>query len=291
MLRKLFFVLTDFLGKMKKQNINAYAASTAFFFFLSFVPILILVCTILPYTPLTEQTLLMVTNGIVPEKIAPLLEGMIHEVYMKSAGLLSIAAVVTIWSAGQGVLALIRGLNTIQGVEDKRNYFLIRIVASLYTIAMLVAVLISLIILVFGNRLMTMILIKIPKQELFLELIMNLRNIPVCLVLTLILAVVYAYVPGKKQKLRTQIPGAFLAAVAWCVFSYGFSLYVDWADYSVYGNLSIIVLTMLWLYMGMYIIFIGAYINRYFLPANHYLFGRYKARKGNNALDKEKKVR
>ena len=84
MIRKLIAVVRDFLYKMRVLNINAYAASTAFFFFLSLVPMLILVCTILPYTPLTEQTLVHVVGDIMPEKLMPLFVWMLHEVYVKS---------------------------------------------------------------------------------------------------------------------------------------------------------------------------------------------------------------
>ncbi|MCR5458787.1 MAG: YihY/virulence factor BrkB family protein [Acetatifactor sp.] len=86
------------------QNLNAFAASTAFFFFLSLVPMLIMICTILPYTPLTEENLLYAINGIIPEKMVPLAEGVIRDVYEKSEGLLPIAVLLTLWSAGKGML-------------------------------------------------------------------------------------------------------------------------------------------------------------------------------------------
>ena len=74
MIQKLYFILRDFSEKMKRQNISAYAASIAFFFFLSIVPMLIMVCTIIPYTPLTEQDLVMLVTDLLPEMIAPLAE-------------------------------------------------------------------------------------------------------------------------------------------------------------------------------------------------------------------------
>ena len=85
------------------------------------------------------------------------------------------------------------------------------------------------------------------------------------MVLTILFAFIYAFVPDKKLHFREQIPGASFAAVVWSIFSWGFSLYVDWSgSYSIYGSLSIIVIVMVWLYFCMYIIFMGAYINRYF---------------------------
>mgnify|MGYP006990138486 CR=1 FL=1 len=44
---------------------------------------------------------------------------------------------------------------------------------------------------------------------------------------------------------------------------------------STYGNLATIVIIMLWLYMCIYIIMIGAYVNRYFEPVYHF-FSYYR---------------
>lgn len=93
--------------------------------------------------------------------------------------------------------------------------------------------------------------------------LMNFRFMFVWLVLTLLFAAVYAYVPDKKQRFREHIPGAIFTAVVWSVFSWGFSMYVEWSDFSIYGSLSIIIIVMLWLYSCMYILMVGAYLNQY----------------------------
>ena len=48
MIRKLYLIGCDFSAQMKKQNISAYAASIAFFFFLSIVPMLMVICMVIP---------------------------------------------------------------------------------------------------------------------------------------------------------------------------------------------------------------------------------------------------
>lgn len=273
---RLYKVFKDFSEQMKKQNISVFASSTAYFFFLSLVPMIILICTIVPFTPITEDILLTVVRDLIPVKIGTLVERLINSIYQKSAGLLSVAAVVTLWSAGKGMMALIRGLNSVNNVQEKRNYFLIRMIASLYTAFMLLSVLISLIIVVFGNRLVHMVLYRIPKLEYLFGLLLHFRYLAIWVILTIFFAAIYAYVPNKKQHLREQIPGAAFSAMAWGIFCFGFSLYVDYADYSIYGSLAIIVLIMLWLYVCMYIILVGAYMNRYFKPINKVLTKRRK---------------
>ena len=125
-MREIYFFIRNIGVQMRYQNVSAFAASTAFFFILSVVPMLIVICTIIPYTPLTQENLVMAVTELTPDVIDSLAENLISEVYHKSAGILSIAALTTLWSAGKGVMALMRGLNAINGVEDKRNYVLIQ---------------------------------------------------------------------------------------------------------------------------------------------------------------------
>lgn len=265
MVLKLFRLLCDFSEKMKRKNISTYAASMAFFFFLSVVPMLIMICTIIPYTPLTESDLVELVTDLLPDQVDPLAESLISEVYDKSAGILSIAIIATIWSAAKGVIALMRGLNAINGVEEKRNYFVIRIIASFYTLVMLVVVILSLFVMVFGDQLVKLALHRLPQLQTVVSFAMNFRFILVWAVLSILFAAIYAYVPDKKLVFREQLPGAVFSAVVWSVFSWAFSYYVTYSNsYGIYGNLSIIVIVLLWMYCCMYIILIGAYINQYF---------------------------
>lgn len=274
-MRRLYLILSDFSAQMKKQNISAYAASIAFFFFLSLVPMLMLICTIIPFTPLTEENLVTAVTDITPKRIDPLAESLIADVYDKSAGILSIAAIATVWSAAKGVMALMRGLNAVNGVEEERNYFVVRGIASFYTVVMLIVVILSLFLMVFGNQLVELALHRIPQLKRIVSFAMNFRFLFVWLILTMLFAVIYAYVPDVKLKFREQIPGALFSAVVWSVFSWGFSMYVNYSNtYGIYGSLSIIIIVLLWMYFCMYIIMIGACLNRYFRPVNQALTKR-----------------
>lgn len=258
-------MIRAFFAEMKKQDISAYAASMAFFLFLSLVPMLGVVCTVLPYTPLTEVHLAGVITDVTPDVIDPVIEGLIAEVYEKSAGLLSVAVLTTIWSAAKAIMALMRALNAMHDVEEKRNYFVVRTVASFYTLVMLIVLILSLFCVVFGNRLVAFVLHRIPQLQVILSFLMNFRFVMVWLVFTLLFAMIYAYIPNVKLKFREQLTGAMFSAVLWSVFSWGFSIYVDFGEMgSIYGSLSVIVLGMIWLYCCMYIVLMGAYLNRYY---------------------------
>ncbi len=260
---ELYQSIRQFIKNMKRENLSAFASSAAFFIFVSLVPMLLLICSIIPFTPLTQENLVRIITEIVPKKMDGIVSNILEDVYVRSAGALSVAAVLTLWSAGKGVLAIVRGLNAVNDVEEKRNYFVVRIVSSLYTLIILLMVLVSMIILVFGNSLVKMLIIRIPQLEVLFSFLLNFRFLFVWVLLTLIFGAIYTYLPNKKLSFKEQLPGASFAAVVWSIFSWGFSLYVNRGSaFNIYGSLAIIVIFLLWLYFCFYIIFIGAYLNK-----------------------------
>ena len=274
-MRKLIKIGIHFNNKMSEKNISAYAASTAFFIFLSLVPMLMVICTMIPYTPLTEENLTRATTEVTPDQLDSMVTQLIRDVYQRASTILPLAALVMIWTAAKGLMALMGGLNAINDVQERRNYFVVRFIAAFYTVVMLIATVISLVIMVLGSKLVDVVLARIPQLELLFSLIVNLRFIFSWVVLTLLFAAVYAYVPSKKLRFREQIPGASFTAVVWSIFSWGFSVYLNYSNsFSIYGSLSLIIIAMIWMYFCMYIILVGAYLNCFFNPVNKVLLGR-----------------
>lgn len=281
MLRKAFKIILDFKRQMKKLNISSYASSTAFYLFLSIIPMLMLVCAVLPYTPITEENLIQALTDVTPDIADSMVESMVREVYNNGMGVLSISMVAMLWSAAKGVIALMRGLNAVYGVQEKRNYFVVRSLAAFYTLIMLVALILSLFLMVFGNQLVNLATHRIPQLQSFLGFMMHFRFILVWAVLILLFSLIYTFIPDRKLRFLEQIPGACFSAVAWSAFSWGFSLYVSYGDgFSIYGSLTIIVIIMLWMYFCMYIVLIGAYLNAFFKPMNRVLLTRRRQRRG-----------
>lgn len=234
-----------------------------------------LLCSILPYTPVTEANLMNAARQITPEAMHALVTSIIADVYDKSIGIISVTAIATLWSAGKGVLALLRGLNAVNDVEENRNYLLLRLAACLYIVLLLAAVLLSLLIMVFGNSIIGLIEDIIPQTSYLFDLLLHFRSLFVWAVLTVVIALMYAYVPGTRQGFKMQLPGAVFAAVAWSVMTWAFSIYIDvFNGFTTYGNLTTIIILMLWLYAAMYIIMAGAYMNRYFKPAFQFFVGK-----------------
>ena len=76
-------------------------------------------------------------TDVTPDIADAMVESLVVDVYESSVGILPVALIAMVWSAAKGVMALMRGLNAVNGVDEKRNYFVIRFIASFYTLIML----------------------------------------------------------------------------------------------------------------------------------------------------------
>ncbi len=266
-MKKMYLIFRDFTRQLTRDNISAFASSTAFFFFLSLVPTLVILCSLIPYTPLTEGDLIAAITGVVPEFVETVTVSLIKQIYERSSARLSIAIVVLLWSSGKGMLALMRGLNVVNGVTENRGYFFLRLEASFYMVITVAAVMLSLGLSVFGNVIVQTLITFVPHISELIAFLMKFRFVFVWFMLTVVFTITYTYVPNKKLKIKYQIPGAVFSAIGWNLFSFGFAVYVDsFNGMSIYGSLSTIVIMMFWLYFCIYILLIGANLNRYFRP-------------------------
>ena len=271
---RLYYIFRDFNWQMTKKNIAAFAASTAFFLFLSMIPLLMALCAILPYTALTEDNLINAIMRFTPDAMHGLVISVVSDVYARSAGTITVFAIITVWSASKAMLALIYGLNTVNDFEERRNYFVIRFIACIYTVIIMAAMIVALFVMVFGNVIVDLLLMDFPPMHIFMQFFLHFRFLFSWIVLTFIFSLIYAFVPGKKMRFKKQIPGAAFAAVLWSAASYIFSVYVDnFNGFGTYGGLTTVVVLMFWFYLLMYILLIGAHINRYFGPVYKFLFG------------------
>lgn len=280
MAKKIYLTFYNFNKQMTKKNISSFAASTAFFLFISLIPILYLVCSMLPYVNLTEEFLRESIDAVLPGVIGLFLNSIIADVYRQSAGGVSLAIFVMLWSAGKGMMALMRGLNAVNEVEEEKNYIFVRIIAALYTILLILAVILSIGISGFGKYIVNMFFVHFPGMGFIASLLGRFQFIYAWLVLTVLFMLIYSYVPGKRQKFLMQMPGAVFTAVIWNGFSLVFSAYLEYfGDFGVYGSLATVVIVLLWLYSVSYITMIGAHINRYFKPSTEYIWRRLRQRK------------
>ena len=82
--------------------------------------------------------------------------------------------------------------------------------------------------------------------------------------LMIVFTLFYLVLPNRRRRLTRALPGALGAAIAWNVFSSALSFYVNHFPHasSLYGSLTLLLFSLLWLYICISIIFYGALFNR-----------------------------
>ena len=94
------------------DHVGAYAAQSAYFFMLSLIPLLLLLLTLVQYTPLTREDIMLGIETLFPSashsasSLDTWLISIVNEVYNQSKAVVPVTALVAFWSAGRGVLAL-----------------------------------------------------------------------------------------------------------------------------------------------------------------------------------------
>ncbi|MGF0019064.1 YihY/virulence factor BrkB family protein [Sporofaciens sp. SGI.106] len=245
------------------DHVGAYAAQTSYFFMLCMIPIILLLLTLVQYTPVTKADVMTAVIQVFPTSVDSLITSIVNQVYNQSTGVIPITIIVALWSAGKGVLAITTGLNCVYKCRETRNYIFLRIRATIYTLMFLVVILLLLILAVFGNSLNIFIAEHVPIMKRFADKLIEVRIIITPVVLIVFSLLSYKFLPNRRDKLLRQLPGAVFTAIGWMVVSWIFSVYVDIFKgfSSMYGSLTTIVLIMLWMYFCMYSLLLGGELN------------------------------
>ncbi len=117
----------------------------------------------------------------------------------------------------------------------------------------------------FGTQIALYILEQFPTLQNVTMLVYSLRSTATFVLLFIMFELLFTIVPTKRLKFRKQVPGAVFAALLWVLVTKLFSIYIDYyaSKQYMYGSLTTVIMIMFWLYMVIYILFLGAQLNEY----------------------------
>lgn len=252
-----------FIKRFTENETPDVAATLAYYFLLSLFPLLIFTFSILPYVGITQADAIHFLNRMFPHDIMKIINTNLGNVFSKNGGLLSVGVLATLWPASNAVNALIRALNRAYDVKESRSFIIARMMAILLTVAMIIVIIITLAINVFGPTVANYIASHLGLSTGFLTFWKYISLLIGFLIIILVFACLYLFAPNKRLKTKEVIIGSVTAAVGWQIASYLFSVYIsNFAHYSnTYGTLGGIIILMLWFYITALIIVVGGEIN------------------------------
>ncbi|MBQ8769458.1 MAG: YihY/virulence factor BrkB family protein [Oscillospiraceae bacterium] len=255
----------DHIRRIQKMGIPGHAANAGYFIVVSIFPALVLILSILRYTDLDANDLLGLLEGVIPQALMGTAEKLIVSTYAHtSRAVVSVSAVGALWSASRGVYGVLTGLNAIYGVQEDRGYWYTRGISVLYTFGLLIVLLLTLILNIFGEALLGMLEQSPTPLLRILSNVINLRFFLLLLIQTGLFSAIFMVLPNRKNSFSDSFPGAVLASLGWLIFTELFSVYVEhFRGYTnIYGSVYAVALAMLWLYFCLLILFYGGALNR-----------------------------
>lgn len=251
-----------------EKNIPIHAAHTGFFMVLAVFPALMLLLGFLRYTGLQIQTLTDLVAEVIPAALMPTAKRLILSAYQNSSGMvISISALTALWSASSGMYGLLRGMNSIYDVRESRSWLRTRLYSMLYTLGFLAVLVLTLLLDVFGEKMLS----YWPQNWApgVLRDVLDLHFFVLLGLETVLFAAMYTVLPNRRNRFLESLPGAMLAAVGWQIFSDLYSVYVEhFTGYAnIYGSVYAVALSMLWLYCCISILFYGGVLNAYLQDA------------------------
>ncbi|MEY9972423.1 membrane protein [Lysinibacillus sp. RC46] len=257
--------MQDLMLRIQRVEISALAAELAYFFLLSFFPLLIFLVTLLPYLNIQSTQVYSFLVNIMPDEVYRLVENTLDEILTsRNSSLLSVGVLGTIWSASKGINALIRALNKAYDTET-RGSLLDRGLSLVFTLAFVVVIAVVLLLPVFGQQVGHFLFSIVGIEEQFEIIWHRMRwSIPPLLIFIVLMGI-YRFVPNTNPRLKLMgvWPGALFSTLAWLAVTYAFSFYINnFANYSAtYGSIGGVIILMLWLYLTGIILIFGGILN------------------------------
>lgn len=267
-MKAIYHFVRRLLEHISADHISAYAAQVSFFMVISAIPLFTMMIPLIRFlVPMSESSITNVVLSLMPNspELQSFISSILSDVFTNATGtIISISVLSTLWAASKGIYSMQMGLNSVAEVRETRNYFVRRFFAIGYTIGFVFILFFTIGILLFGNKIQLVFEYWFPLLVHFTSLIVLFRNGLSFVLFTSFFVIIFTLLPNQRFRFWRQIPGAAFAAIGWMIFSKIYSVYVDQlARFSyLYGSLAAIILLMLWLYICMYIVLVGAELNK-----------------------------
>lgn len=252
--------------RARADGVTGLASMLAYNFFLAVMGVLILIVSTMAYIPVENlgQTIVDQLRNVLPSDALSLIERTLSRTLNRGRLPIFIVSLVgTVYVMSNGYMGLINSLNRIYRLQEKRNWFRVK----------LRSLVMSLVAACFILSAFTMVIVAPPIADALsgnqsltntVSLIMDWMRWPMIILLAVAgVETTYRYGPAGGPQWRILTPGTVLAAGVWLLSTLAFGFYVNrFGTYqSVYGTLGAVVVLLTWMWISAIIVLIGAEVN------------------------------
>ncbi|MBB4187222.1 YihY/virulence factor BrkB family protein [Sinorhizobium terangae] len=254
------------VAEISEERIALISAGVTFYLLLALFPALAALVSIygLVADPSAIGTHMGILDVLLPPGSYDLIMDQLKALTTQKTSTLGIgflvSLLVSLWSAANGMAALFDAMNVAYGEQEKRG-FLRRILLRL---AFTFAALLFVVALIVAVGVVPAVLAYLWLDR-WVEILTKVARWPAMLLLATIGTVlIYRFGPSRERaKLRWLSWGAVFSTLLWFAASWIFSYYLEnFANYNAtYGALGVLVGLMMWVWLSVMILIVGALIN------------------------------
>jgi len=252
--------------ELTADNVSIIAAGLAMYALLAAFPALAAVVSIygLFASPADIANHMQQIAPVLPHEALSVLQRRLTNLSQHPQSTLSFGIVIGIglglWSARQGMVALMTVTNVAYNQHEQRGFFKQLFVSLAFTVG---GVMGFLVVLLLGIA-VPVVLSLVPLGAATQTVLSVARWLLMFVAAVFGLAIVYRFAPDRRDaQWRWITPGSLIAATLWLAGSVLFAVYAqNWGRYDqTYGALGGVIVLLMWFYLSGYIIILGAEIN------------------------------
>jgi len=250
------------------DNVLGLAAQAAYNAFFSIFPFFLFAAPLISLIGDREKTFTWLMNQlatVVPSEAIDLVRNVIKDVvFSKNApGLISVGAVLALWSGSAVFGALMSTLNAAYNVRETRPWWkrvLIQLTGVFVTGAL---VGIASIVMLAGPEIVHGLGLSLGVDRQ-LVLAWTILQYPIAVaMIVLAFYLIYRFLPNLKQRSSEILVGAVVGTVLWFAVTLMFRWYVaDFSSYNkTYGTIGGVIVLLTWMYLSMFVLLAGGELN------------------------------
>ncbi len=242
-----------------KMEMRVLPGNVAFFFILALIPLVNMILFLVSKFSVSVSTVTRILGRFLPLDVSRIIVNALSTDNFE--GRIGVFSFLVLLVASNGTYAIINAANTLYKVPKNdviknrvKSFILLTILISLILFVLLVPIL--------GERLLLMINNKYLYNNAFI--LYKIIKWPVSFFIIYVgLKLIYTISPSMRINSSSTTYGALFTTFIWIISTLIFSYYLsNFADYSViYGNLSSIIVLVIWLYLISYVFVMGIAIN------------------------------
>jgi membrane protein len=180
-----------------------------------------------------------------------------------AGGFAIVAFALAVWGASRGAVALQTALNSIHEVKETRPWWKVQLVAIGVTLGVSLLILVALALLLVGPAVGHWIADKLYLGTVFDVAWTIGRWVGAALLIMLVWACLYYFLPNIERRFRWVTPGAIVGVLLWLGASRAFIFYADnYASYDkTYGTLAISIVFLTWIWLSSMTLLVGGQLD------------------------------